>query len=110
TGNFFDMTSVEEIPEGVPYVTALHGNYPNPFNPETRISFTLGKESEVKILIYNIRGQLVKSLLETRMQDGQHTVLWDGKDDLGRLVGSGLYFYTLQTDDYRATRKMIMLK
>ena len=110
TGNTFDMTSVEEIPEGIVMVTSLLGNYPNPFNPETKISFTLGKESNVRLAIYNIKGQLVKSLVEERMPVGEHSIIWNGVDDRGRAVSSGLYFYTLQSDDYRSTRKMMLLK
>ncbi len=111
TGNYFDLTSVEEIPgDDIVMITELHGNYPNPFNPDTRIGFSLAGESDVKVNIYNIRGQLVKSLLSERMAAGEHTVVWNGKDDRGKAVSSGLYFYTLHTEDYRATRKMMLLK
>jgi flagellar hook assembly protein FlgD len=104
------MTSTEEIPVDMVPVTALQGNYPNPFNPETRISFSLGKESNVRVDVFNIKGQLVKNLLEERMVSGEHILLWDGTDDQGRVVGSGLYFYRLQTEDYSSTRKMMLLK
>jgi flagellar hook assembly protein FlgD len=104
------MTSAEEVPVDMVLVTALQGNYPNPFNPETRISFSLGQEGNVRVQVYNIKGQLVKNLLEERMESGQHSLIWDGRDDRGRAVGSGMYFYRLQTEDYSSTRKMMLLK
>jgi len=110
TGNSFDLTGVESVPEEIVMATALLGNYPNPFNPETRISFSLASENNVSINIYNIRGQLVKELLSDRLGSGEHSVVWNGKDDRGRAVSSGLYFYRLQTENYRAVRKMMLLK
>jgi hypothetical protein len=96
----------------MPLVSALLGNYPNPFNPETTISFYLAGDnfSTVIISIYNIRGQRVKQLVDDIYVPGYHSVVWDGKDDIGRSVGSGIYMYRLQTDGVTATRKMILIK
>jgi hypothetical protein len=111
TGNYFDKTSTDEIPEdNIIMVTRLHGNYPNPFNPDTRISFSLAEDSEVSVTIYNIKGQQVRSLVSDYLSRGDHTINWNGTDDRGRDVGTGMYFYRLQTNDYEKTRKMMLLK
>jgi hypothetical protein len=91
----------------------LHGNYPNPFNPVTSLQFTVdsaGNIQHVTIDIYNIRGQLVRSLVNSEYATGDHTVLWDGTDDNGRGVSSGIYFYRMTTDNYSSTRKMVLMK
>ena len=100
------------------YKSELHGNYPNPFNPETTISFSVAQSavsgsdgsSFVNLEIYNIRGQKVRTLISTKLASGFHTVVWDGKSDAGRSVTSGIYFYKMQNADYTKTRKMILLK
>ena len=91
-------------------VTELKGNYPNPFNPNTTIKFTLAKDSSVTLKIYNLRGQLIKSLLKKELSAGTHQVRWDGTDLNNKQVTSGIYLYVLDTDDQRMQRKMIMLK
>jgi len=93
-----------------PFVTALQGNNPNPFNPETAISFTLATESHVSIEIYNLRGQKVSTLLNDNMSSGAHKVLWNGTDSNGKPVASGVYTYKMKSGAYTCTRKMIMLK
>ncbi|MCK4979203.1 MAG: T9SS type A sorting domain-containing protein, partial [Candidatus Delongbacteria bacterium] len=95
----------------IPSHTALIGNYPNPFNPETVISFSILEGSaNTEISIYNIKGQMVRTLLNTKLPSGFHTIIWDGKSDAGSLVTSGIYFYKMQNADYIRTRKMILLK
>ncbi|MDP3114242.1 MAG: C25 family cysteine peptidase [Candidatus Cloacimonadaceae bacterium] len=91
-------------------VTNLRGNYPNPFNPSTTISFDLAKAGKVKLNIYNIKGQLVKALANDVFGVGRHRIIWDGKDNHKRSVASGVYFYRLETKGYTNTRKMLMLK
>lgn len=88
----------------------LHGNYPNPFNPDTRISFSLPAQQNVCLEVYNIRGQEVKSLANGKMTEGLHTIVWDGTDSQNKSVGSGLYFYRLKTADAEFNRKMVLLK
>ncbi|HPY97331.1 MAG TPA: carboxypeptidase regulatory-like domain-containing protein, partial [Candidatus Cloacimonadota bacterium] len=90
--------------------TALHGNYPNPFNPETTVSFDLAEESRVTIDIYNIKGQKVKTLINDNLNAGSHRVVWNGKDDAERNVSSGIYFYNMKSGKYTSTRKMILIK
>jgi hypothetical protein len=87
----------------------LFANFPNPFNPETTISFNLAVASTVSIDIYNIRGQRVRRLLNGSMDSGEHCVVWNGLDDHGRDVGSGVYFYQLSTPSYWSVQRMVIL-
>ena len=93
-----------------PMRNELLGNYPNPFNPETTIGFNITVESIVSIDIYNIRGQKMRRLFEGFVESGSHTVVWDGKDDNSRELGSGVYFYRMIAGDVVETRKMVLLK
>ncbi len=85
-------------------------NHPNPFNPTTIISFSILDESNVDISIYNIKGQKVKQLVNDQLSAGEHSVVWDGRDDNEKTVGSGLYFYKIKTKDKELTKKMLLLK
>jgi len=88
----------------------LVGNYPNPFNPETRIAFTTRENGPVSIDIFNIKGQKVRSLLNENKEAGNHSVLWNGKDDNGKNVASGVFFYRMKSGKYTSTKKMILMK
>jgi hypothetical protein len=113
--------------------TSLYGNFPNPFNPETTINFSVGKISStsaksadmslvtngrleiaptthVSIKIYNLKGQQVRRLVDGRYSSGDYSVVWDGTDDSGRSVGSGVYFYRLNSDGFIYTKKMVLMK
>ncbi|MCD4650291.1 MAG: T9SS type A sorting domain-containing protein, partial [Candidatus Cloacimonetes bacterium] len=92
------------------YSTELLGNYPNPFNPETTIRFSLAGEQSVKLNIYNIKGQLVKTLVDNNMDTGNHSVVWKGTNRFNKVVAGGIYFYQLETSAKRFTRKMLLLK
>jgi hypothetical protein len=85
-------------------------NHPNPFNPETTIEYSIKEDSNVLIEIYNIKGQKVKTLINGFREAGYHSVIWNGKDNNGKSVASGLYFYRMQTDNYQKIRKMVLLK
>ncbi len=84
--------------------------YPNPFNPTTNIAFNLHENSSVSIKIYNIKGQLVKNYGTQTFSKGAHTIIWDGKDESNHSQSSGIYFVKIQTSDYTATQKMMMIK
>lgn len=99
----------EEKPQ-LPASFALSQNFPNPFNSETVIEYSLPEENRVKIVIYNILGQKVKTLLEQKLNPGYKRIVWDGKDDRGKEVTSGVYFYRLETSGYKETKKMILLR
>ncbi|MCK4655112.1 MAG: T9SS type A sorting domain-containing protein, partial [Candidatus Cloacimonetes bacterium] len=91
-------------------VKLTSNNYPNPFNPETTISFDLPQDSKVKITIYNIKGQKIKTLLAGNLAKGTHSVVWNGKDSNNKAVSSGIYFYKLSTGKEKAMKKMLLLK
>jgi hypothetical protein len=78
--------------------TILHQNFPNPFNPETSIAFTLAQDSQVNVSIFNLRGQKIKTICDDHFESGSHTFVWSGKNDLGESVSSGVYFYKLNID------------
>ncbi|MEA2096042.1 MAG: agmatine deiminase family protein [Candidatus Cloacimonadota bacterium] len=94
--------------------TKLLGNYPNPFNPETAIKYNLKNNSEVTIKIYNTKGQLVRTLVNSSQEAGIHSTVWNGKDTNGRDVSSGIYFSTFDANDkesdYTSVKKIILLK
>ncbi|MCK5050965.1 MAG: T9SS type A sorting domain-containing protein [Candidatus Cloacimonetes bacterium] len=84
--------------------------FPNPFNPETTISYSLNTNSKLILEIYNIKGQKVKTLINDFVEAGYHEIIWDGKDKKNKSVASGIYFYRLVTDSYQKTKKMLLLK
>jgi hypothetical protein len=84
--------------------------YPNPFNPETTISFNMPEPGDVRLGVFNSRGQKVKVLADTRYPSGDHSIGWDGRDSSGKALGSGVYFYRLETGKHKLTGKMILLK
>ena len=92
------------------HITALKGNYPNPFNPETLIKFHLQEKSLVSIEIFNVKGQLIKKLTEQEFNSGSHSVLWDGTDSNNKKISAGIYFYKMRSGTYTSTRKMLLLK
>ena len=98
-----------------PKDTILAQNYPNPFNPETWIPYQLSQSTEVSIHIHNVAGHLVRTLDLGLKPTGSYmtpatAAYWDGKNSVGERVASGIYFYTLQTADFAATRRMVILK
>jgi hypothetical protein len=94
----------------IPVVTSLDGNYPNPFNPTTTIRFATKQSGKVQIGVYNTKGQLVRSLVSADLKAGYHTVSWNGLDDSGKKVSSGLYLYRMQADGFTKTNKMMLMK
>jgi len=104
------ITSVDDQ-KLAPTVYALDQNYPNPFNPTTNIRYQLPKTSTVTLVIYNMLGQPVRTLLNGQQQEANYyTVVWDGTNDLGQAVSSGMYIYRIQAGDFVATKKMMFLK
>ena len=97
------------------YENQLLQNYPNPFNPETWIPFKLAQDTHVTILIYDTKGQLIRTIALGNRNAGIYTTkdkaaYWDGRDSLGEKVSSGVYYYTLQAGEFMATRKMVIVK
>lgn len=88
----------------------LSQNFPNPFNPSTKIDYTLARKSHVELEVYNVLGQRVKTLVDDVREAGVWRVTWDGDNDFGTQVASGMYFYKLTAGDFVQTRKMVLLK
>ncbi len=103
-------TAVEENSNALPAAFALEQNYPNPFNPTTVISYQLASRSEVKLIVYNALGQEVRRLVSAMQEAGAYKLQWDGKDQTGRPLTSGVYIYRLLTKEAVFTRKMIFLR
>jgi len=97
-------------PISAPAVQLLHPNFPNPFNPSTTINFDMPKAGNARLSVYNVKGQLVRSLVNEDRGFGSHSVVWNGMDDNGNTVPSGIYFYRLSTDNHTETRKMMLMK
>jgi hypothetical protein len=93
-----------------PAHTALLPAAPNPFNPQTLIHFEISSTGRVELVVYSIDGRKVKSLVDEVCELGRHEAIWDGRDDLGRAMPSGTYFYRLKTRDYQETRPMLLIK
>ena len=95
-----------------PMSISLQGNYPNPFNPATTISFTISSNDEVftSLEVFNVKGQKVKTLVTEPLSSGSYKIVWDGKNEKDENVASGLYYYKLKTDDFNSSGKMLMLK
>ncbi|RIK66264.1 hypothetical protein DCC62_25350 [candidate division KSB1 bacterium] len=101
----------DEASGSLPTQFMLQQNYPNPFNPSTAITYQLPLNSEVKLAVYNIAGQLVRKLVDGERQSaGAHTITWDGKDESGKLAASGVYVYRLETVSRVDSQKMILLR
>jgi hypothetical protein len=97
------------------YDNSLGQNFPNPFNPQTWIPFTLAEDSDIVIRIYDVNGNLVRKLELGRRSSGTYTAIdksafWDGKSDSGESVSSGIYFYVLETGKYKSVKKMMLKK
>ena len=102
-----NIPSEDMIPESA----LLYSNFPNPFNPETTISFSLPETSDVELSIYNIKGQKVRTLLAEEREMGKHSVVWSGDDDTGKKVSSGVYFYQIAVnDEIEKMNKCLLLK
>jgi hypothetical protein len=98
-----------ELPP-LPGINALHPNYPNPFNPSTTIPLDIARSGTVRLSIYNLKGQLVKTLANGIMEAGQHRLVWSGLDEAGRPVASGVYLYRLEGNGFSQSRKMLLVK
>jgi len=116
-GNYFrtgyygdnELSLVTDLTPEIPKY-ALAQNYPNPFNPSTRIKFAVKQSEKVMVEVYNLRGQKVKTLLNKVMDEGEHEIVWNGKDANNKSVSSGIYFYKMSASRYTNVKKMILLK
>jgi hypothetical protein len=105
------VTNVDyQNPESPPTRFALHHNYPNPFNPITTITYQLPKKSKVILQIFDILGQVIKILVNDVQPAGVKSVAWDGTNNIGKKVNSGVYFYRIKTDDFLQSKKLLLIR
>jgi len=102
--------NVSAVGDEIPTLTSLRQNYPNPFNPSTIIHFSLGHPGNVRLRIYNARGQLIRTLVDGVFQSGPQDVEWNGQDDGRRDVSSGVYMYRLDADRATYSGKMMLVR
>jgi flagellar hook assembly protein FlgD len=88
----------------------LEGPVPNPFNPKTTISFTVVASGRVTLRVFDLAGRHVRTLMDETVVSGRHSIEWDGRNDTGRMVGSGVYFYTLEALGGKETRRMHLIQ
>jgi hypothetical protein len=111
TASFVGLAVVGiDMVAAIPKVFALHKNFPNPFNPITTINYDLPKDAKVRIVIYNLMGREVRTLVNTHQTAGYQTVHWNALDNSGCRVSSGFYFYVMDSDNFHKTQKMLLLK
>jgi hypothetical protein len=96
--------------QSIPASFSLEQNYPNPFNPETVIKFSLPQDARVSLKIYNVLGQVVSTPVDQNLPAGVHSVTWDGKNEQGSEVASGIYFYRIKAGSYESIMKMTLLR
>ncbi len=99
-----------KVTDGLFPSSVLHQNYPNPFNPQTQITFVLSRPGAVSLSVFNTLGQMIRNLVNGDMSSGYHAVMWDGTDDRGELMPSGVYYYRLDAVDLYQTRSMLLLR
>ena len=104
------QVAAEDSPKLHPSSFYFHQNHPNPFNPVTTIRYDLPEQSHVSILIYDILGREIRKLINTTQDAGYKSVIWDGTDEFGRSVGTGIYLYQIKAGDFTQTRKMLLLR
>jgi flagellar hook assembly protein FlgD len=92
------------------YETALRGNYPNPFEKQTTLEYTLSQERSVTMEVYNVLGQRVETLVDAQTSAGLHTVTWDGTNRYGERVGSGVYFVRMEAGSVTETQKVVLVR
>jgi hypothetical protein len=107
---FFTPTGVAETGSTLPKTIQLHDNYPNPFNPTTTLRYDLAKNAHVSMVIYNMLGQKIRTLVDGVKPAGYHAAVWNGTNDAGVHVASGIYFIEFKADGYAKTNKMILMK
>ncbi|HAE87028.1 TPA: hypothetical protein DCG86_03285, partial [Candidatus Marinimicrobia bacterium] len=103
-------SSVENSLSEIPQSITLHGNYPNPFNPETTIAFSIPEGQPVTLSVYSINGTLIRRYARQTLSAGYHELTWDGRDQSGKEVSSGEYIYRVETPKQVSAGKMLFLK
>lgn len=107
---FKSVTAVKPISEVVPDQFSLNQNYPNPFNPTTTIDYSVPVRSNVEIVVYNMLGQKINTVVNENLEAGQYRATWNGKDSFGKSVASGVYFYSMKAGSFQSVKKMMLMK
>ncbi|MBN2088440.1 T9SS type A sorting domain-containing protein [candidate division KSB1 bacterium] len=105
-----EKVGVEKPVVMVPLKTEISANYPNPFNPTTSLRYDIAKDTQVSLVIYNMLGQKIKTLVDAPKAAGSYQINWDGTNDAGQKVTTGIYFYTFKADGFQKTNKMLLVK
>ncbi len=104
------VTGIDDETDSAPFAFELLGNYPNPFNANTIIKFTLPAPEKAELAVYDLLGRRIRTLISGSLDAGQHEMLWNGRDDVDNSVASGVYFYNLKFGEQSISRRMVMLK
>jgi len=107
---FFGQYLHDVAAETAPARTALRGAYPNPFNPSTRVDFSLGEAGHASLRVYDLAGRRVRTLVDAELEAGAHEFEWDGRDDAGRRLPSGVYFVRLEACEFGRSHKLVMVQ
>jgi len=107
---YLSGSDIKDLTGSIPRDYMFYQNYPNPFNPSTTIRYSLPKPSKVKVTIHNALGVKVRTLVDSYQNIGEHSIIWDAKDDHNNPVSSGIYFYSMTTDDVTMKNKMILIR
>ena len=89
---------------------SLEQNYPNPFNPKTTLSFSMNTVNQVKLAIYDVLGREVRTLVNETLSEGRHSTVWDGRDNAGNIVSSGVYIYRVDVNTHSASKKLLFVQ
>ncbi|MCX8010038.1 MAG: T9SS type A sorting domain-containing protein, partial [Ignavibacteria bacterium] len=103
-------TSIAELDNKIPKDFSISQNFPNPFNPQTKIKYSLPKGEYVKIKVFDVNGKEVAELVNNYQSPGNYTVEWNGRNNFGQQVSSGIYFYQIEAGKYKETKKMTLIK
>ena len=111
-GSLVSMTinSTMNIDKQLPSIYTLHQNYPNPFNSTTKINYDLPKDVLVKVVIFDVMGRNVKTLMNESQSSGYHSILWNATNDMGEDISAGMYIYTILAGEYKSSKKMVLIK
>jgi len=110
SSKFYGPISISIETQKLPEKFEMSQNYPNPFNPVTSINYSLPKNSQVKLVVYNALGEVVNELVNQTQSAGTYSITWDGRSNVGTFVSTGIYFYKIHTEDFSQVKKMILSK
>jgi len=103
-------TLASQVSTSIPVETRIIGNYPNPFNPSTTLRYGLSEPGQVSLKVYNMLGQVVRTIIDEHQVEGYHEALWDGMNDVGGTVASGIYIYRMTAGSFVETKRMLLVK